>query len=170
MSTWAAEGRAALSDQGPCRSSQATSMGPPEAGDRAGRKGMPPAAPYRPHHDQGIGPGVSLAPDAGDPPLRHDRRTRPGRKDQRVLCQSDVAADAAGAGDRGGDPGRAAAPGDDAAGVDGAVPIGVGPTTAGKMTDLHALFQLLGGPECDLLAGLDLNRLARRRIPSHPRR
>ena len=35
------------------------------------------------------------------------------------------------------------------------------------MTDLNALFQLLGGPEGDLLAGLDLNRLARRRVPPH---
>ena len=35
---------------------------------------------------------------------------------------------------------------------------------------LQALFQLLRRPEGDLLAGLDLNCLARRRIPSHPRR
>ena len=35
-------------------------------------------------------------------------------------------------------------------------------------SDLHRLFQFLGRPECDLLAGLDLDGLAGRRVPSHP--
>ena len=35
---------------------------------------------------------------------------------------------------------------------------------------LHRLFQFPGGPERDLLAGLDLDGLAGRRIPSHPGR
>ena len=35
------------------------------------------------------------------------------------------------------------------------------------MTDLHAFFQLLGGSECDLLAGLDLDRLAGSWVPPH---
>ena len=33
---------------------------------------------------------------------------------------------------------------------------------------LHRLFQFPGGPEGDLLAGLDLDGLAGRRVPSHP--
>lgn len=55
-----------------------------------------------------------------------DRRNRPGRKDQRLLGIASAATDAARAGHRGGDPGRAAGAGDDAAGVDGCVSGGVG--------------------------------------------
>src|SRR5580658_1725618 len=33
---------------------------------------------------------------------------------------------------------------------------------------LHGLFQFLCWPEADLLAGLDLDRLTGRRVPSHP--
>ena len=37
-------------------------------------------------------------------------------------------------------------------------------------TGLHRLLQFLGNPEGDLLARLDLDRLAGRRVPSHPGR
>jgi IS5 family transposase len=65
-----------------------------------------------------------LAADAGDGALRHDQGGGRGREDQLVLRLARAAADTAGTGHRGGNPGWAAARGYDAAGADGAVSSG----------------------------------------------
>ena len=68
--------------------------------------GLPP---HRQRHDQGDRAGVPLARHAGERRVRHYSRDRQCREDQRDLRRSRAAADAAGAGYRGGDPKWAAA-------------------------------------------------------------
>ena len=71
--------------------------------------------------------------------LSHDRRTRPGREDQPVLCVTGVAAEVAGAGDRGGDPGWKAAAGHNAARVDEGVSGGVGKVALASVRDSSSM-------------------------------
>ena len=90
-----------------------------EAGRDDGRHDEPRAFGCGHHAGEGAGPGVPVAADDGGGSLRYNRRTGGRRKDQLVLSLAPSPPHAAGAGDRGGRPGWAAARGDDAAGVDG---------------------------------------------------
>ena len=85
-------------------------------------------------------PGVPVVQAAEEGrTLSHDRRTRPGREDQPVLCVTGVAAEVAGAGDRGGDPGWKAAAGHNAARVDEGVSGGVGKVALASVRDSSSM-------------------------------
>ena len=80
-----------------------------EAGGDAGRRGVGAAAARRQRHGQGAGAGVPVAEDAGRrryPTIEDLARSEARARD---ICQPSTAADAAGAGDRGGNPRWAAA-------------------------------------------------------------
>ena len=76
--------------------------------------GSPAVGPFAPvnrqHHGEGARPSVSVAAAAGDRRGQHGQGDRGEGEDQRVLRQSGVAADVAGARDRRGDSERDADP------------------------------------------------------------
>ena len=82
-----------------------------EAGGDAGRRDMGAAAAGRQRDGQGAGAGVPVAEDAGHGRARDAGGFGAGEGRERDLRQPGAAADAARAGDRGGDPRRAAAGG-----------------------------------------------------------